>query len=253
MTPYTFAQEYYAVSVSVPASKLAAAGMYTVCIDRYRINEAGGYACDLVEKDRLVAKLREAIKKAKPGDPNTPPAGDASAIARAFFAKGSPADFGVALRTAVLYGGVKPADLQAYADKHLGIDCSGFVNQYWIRTSRLGGYDKSRTISTYGAADRRRSSIKSDKSKDPKAICAQDMLVWSNFGHIALVDSLTYGKTTQATIVESTAHAFAGHHDGLVRTTYEIQSVNEKSKKFKVLRGGSTVELYIVSFDAVGK
>jgi hypothetical protein len=251
-TPLQFADEYYFINVSVPGSTPASAP--TSCmvrIDKYRINSGSSHPCDLVEKDRLVSTVREAMKKCKPGCLNAPRNSDVTAIARAFFAKGSPGDFAIALRCAAVYGGVDATKLQQYADKHLGLDCSGFVNQYWIREGSLAA-GASRIIDDYGKADRRRSLITSDKATDPKAVQPKDMLVWPDFGHIALIDHLTITKNSaQAVVVESTAHAFQGLSPGLVNTTYDLQSVDAKTKKFSVLRGGATVHVYIASFNPI--
>jgi hypothetical protein len=251
-TPLEFADKYYSLNVTVPASTPTSAPVsYTVRIDKYRINAASSHHCDLAEKDILVSKVREAIKKAKPGDLSGPQNSDITAIANAFFAKGSPADFATALRCAVLCKRTDATKLQQYANEHLGLDCSGFINQYWIADGSLaaGG---SRVIDDYGKANRRRSLITSDTPADPAAVQAKDMLIWPDFGHIAIIDHLSITKnTSQAVVVESTAHAFKGMSPGLVHTTYDLKSVDSKTKKFSVLRGGATVDVYIASFNPV--
>jgi hypothetical protein len=263
-TPLQFSNEYYSINVNVtrPTSPLkplpgilatstAAPSTVFVRINKYRINAASAYRCDLAEKDVLVAKVRAAMSALHAGSLFGPKQSDLKAIANAFFAKGSPADYAVALRCAALYRGIEPKDLQAYADKHLGIDCSGFVNQYWINEGALSA-GSSRTIDVYGRATHRRWAIASEKPADPSAVQPNDMLIWPDFGHITLIDHLSIGKNSaQAVVVESTAHAFQGMSPGLVSTTYELKSVDAKTKKFTVVRGGATVLVYICSFNPV--
>ncbi len=51
----------------------------------------------------------------------------------AFYGKGSPLDYALALGLASRYGRLKSGTLQHYCDKvaRLGLDCSGFVGQYF--------------------------------------------------------------------------------------------------------------------------
>lgn len=221
-----------------------------VRIHKYRINEAGsGHACDLGEKDQLLQKVRQGMRKEKSSAAEGP---IRSAIARAFFAKGSPEDYATTLRCAALYAGVAPDDLQKYADDHLGLDCSGFVNQFWSWTGRLAGYSNFKTISQYGSTDRRRALLRPREtvSADPQAVQSLDMLVWTDFGHIALIDFLVHTKNgVYAFVAESTASVQVG--PGITWSRYELLSVDSQ-KRFTVLRGGHKTRVYIASFAPVG-
>ena len=255
MTPLEFADKYYHLCVSCVEEQGRVQHMPVMRVDKYRINRvtSSSYS-DVGEKDRLVGRVRRAMRQAQRDGTAGPQRSDITSIARAFFAKGSPADYATTLRCAVLYGDIQPDRLQAYADRRLGLDCSGFVNQYWIATGAIKGYGNSKIIRHYGHRTRRRSLLRppAGSPRDPRAIQPLDMLIWPNFGHIAIIDHITTTSAgTHAIVVESTASSRIG--PGLVRSTYDILSVNERSKKFTVRRGGSPTTVYITSLDPIGR
>ena len=255
MTPLEFADQYYTVCVSYQETQPRVQHMHFLRVDKYRINRvtSSNYS-DVGEKDRLVRRVRRAMRQAQRDGTPGPQQSDITSIARAFFAKGSPADYETTLRCAMQYGGILPDDLQTYADRRLGIDCSGFVNQYWIAIGDVNGYGNCKTIRHYGHRSRRRSMIQppAGAPRDPRAILPLDMLIWPNFGHIAIIDHIiTTNAGTHAIVVESTASSRIG--PGLVHSTYDVLSVDERTRKFTVLRGGSRTTVYITSFDTIGR
>jgi hypothetical protein len=255
MTPLDFADEYYNVCVQYQEPQSQIPVMHFVRVEKYRINrEQSSHYSDVAEKDRLVGRVRRAMREANRAGTNGPQRSDITSIARSFFAKGSPADYETTLRCALRYGGTQADQLQQYADRRLGLDCSGFVNQYWIAIGVLNGYGNSKTIRQYGQANRRRSAItpEAGNPQDPRAIKPLDMLLWTDFGHIAIIDHIiTTSAGTQAIVVESTANNVIG--PGLVHSTYRINSVNERNKKFNVRRGNSNTNVYIASFDPISR
>lgn len=250
MKPVEFADLYYHCCVETREDGASMNRMDFVRVDQYRINRASSdYYTDVRSKNRLVQKVKKAIKSAKAGEDGAPKAADKAIIARCFMGKGAPTDYEKTLRYAVCYGGVEPDDLQTYAHDHLGLDCSGFVNQFWIQLGLINGYANSRTIRNYGQTEYRRSLISGAGATDPQAVQPGDMLIWTDFGHIALVNNLVVTPGgTQAVVVESTASGRIG--PGLVKSNYELVSV-DSDKKFTVKRGGINTTVYIVSFNRV--
>ena len=53
-------------------------------------------------------------------------------VLRPFFGKGSPEQNQIVLQLVVILGIKRPAELQAYANENLGIDCNGFVGNYLL-------------------------------------------------------------------------------------------------------------------------
>ena len=250
MKPLDFADLYWHCCVETREEGALVTRMDFISIDKYRINRpSSGYYTDVKTKNQLVQKVKKAIKSAKRGEQGAPTSADKVRIAYCFMGKGSPADYEMTLRYAATYGGVKLDHLQKYADEHLGLDCSGFVNQFWMHLGLINGYNNSKTIRTYGASDRRRSKITGEGPMDPQAVRAGDMLIWPDFGHIALINELiTTAHGTQAVVVEATASSRIG--PGLVKSNYELISV-DANKKFKVKRGGVNTIVYIASFNPV--
>jgi len=105
-------------------------------------------------------------------------------IARCFFGKGSTEDYELTLCYVLKYPPRDFQDIQSYADKHLGIDCSSFVNAYF---KSLRYIERDRPIGRYARGPERHSI---DNLK------CRDVLVWGdqkgdikrNPGHIALID-----------------------------------------------------------------
>lgn len=166
------------------------------------------------------------------------------AVRWAYNGKGRPEDYEYALMIAAATGlcGNSKGALQTYCDKHLGLDCSGFVNAYFQAKGYLRGRD-SLLISEYAKFPAR------EKFRD---VWRNDCLIYVDSagkvitgpGHIMLVHDRIAGadkdgKNDVLNVVESRGGA------GLSESQYRL--VNEKTmgtgkKKnriFYVNRGGA--------------
>jgi len=148
------------------------------------------------------------------------------AIRYAYEGKGLPEDYAIYLGYALTLGRVSPAGLRRYCDHSpmLGLDCSGFVNCYFMSTGRLA---HAQNISEYlrrGELQRRNSYAE---------IQPLDVLIWQDedggaVGHIAVVDSVT--QNNRMWVVES-----SGSKEGLAATEYAVLEVS--NGVFRVDRG----------------
>ncbi|NLI80253.1 MAG: hypothetical protein GX443_00995 [Deltaproteobacteria bacterium] len=119
-----------------------------------------------------------------------------------FQGKGSPGQIAAALAWAARSGAIKGTgvggslkekDLQAFCDSYVGIDCLGFVNNYFLASGRLQG--RHRDIPVYYAKGRK---LARESASD---VIQSDILIWmvkkdkafsmkNNPGHIALVEKV---------------------------------------------------------------
>ncbi len=129
MTPIQFEQQYHRLSVSYQDSR-GFAHSTTVNVHIYRQTSA---AAVLPEKDALVAAVDQELRRAGGLRLIDVERIHREMIARAFYGKGSPEDCAIALRHAVRYSRAQPERLQHYCDQvaRIGLDCSGFVNNYF--------------------------------------------------------------------------------------------------------------------------
>jgi hypothetical protein len=141
----------------------------------------------------------------------------------AFYGKGSPQDYSLALGLAMRYGRLKTGNLQHYCDKvaRLGLDCSGFVSQYFNSSGKFTQEDVRR-YSAARWAGRPGNIVR----KGPDEIKSADVMIWTGKGHVALIDQvLDKGKIK---VVES---CFSG--GGLRNAEYEIELKTAKGKTVK--------------------
>ena len=143
-------------------------------------------------KDALLAQVMLEIKwKNYASPPATFTVGWSSyqkeAVTRAFTGKGSPDQISDVLRLAHRFGFIsnsarKPPQglalsAQQYCDKYLGLDCNGFVSNYF-------GLNPDKMIGEYDVNSSRRERI--------ELVQDRDVLVWvkdkTNYPHIAVVD-----------------------------------------------------------------
>ncbi len=170
------------------------------------------------EKDLLLGKISEAL-----GHPGTPPSSfvlDGRMVARAdlqrtFSGKGSPAQIRTTLWVASKFGRLTSHTARTYTDNYIGLDCNGFVGNYW-------GMDANTEIDAYDKNPRR----------DPKTIEVGDALIFYHRGggspfHIAVIDDLQIIGTDKIalTIVQS-----AGLELGLERKEYGVQTLQKYDK-----------------------
>lgn len=129
--------------------------------------------------------------------------------------------------------------LQHYCDDYVGLDCNGFVGNYVGNIMGKAGYTGNTPIPHYYDAGTVRTKI-----DDVQAL---DVMVWPDFGHITIIDSLcpkNADGSLNCVVAESTAAFGGGTHVGM----YTIKPhKDEKSKKFTINRGaGADNIVYIV-------
>jgi hypothetical protein len=157
--------------------------------------------------------------------------------------KGSPEEIAIALHLVAryklydkIYASDPAAGVRDYCDKYIGLDCNGFVGNYARATGRAKV--PNTPIGSYAPDKVRRTRIEDVK--------ADDVLVWPDNGHIAVIhsiDSLTTGSdgkpARDCVVVESTAGNPSGEsktkNGGLQHSTYSIRAVG-KDKIFQVER-----------------
>lgn len=131
-TPSEYADRYRNLQVGFSD------GNVRVTVERYHLGDPDD------EKDRLVSAVSDYFKSNVKKDPgftldlvvNGAPfsstyAQMAAHIAAPFSGKGSPEDCQVAAQLAVITRRTSKEHLQLYCDQYLGIDCSGFVGNYF--------------------------------------------------------------------------------------------------------------------------
>lgn len=210
MTPAQFADCY--LHLAVPLDE---AHIVFIRIQQYRM----GLPPDArIEKDRLLGALRREwgrgnLLSIRSWASSTN--GGEGRIMRAFNGKALPEEMILTCQLAVITG-VQPADhIDRWASTHFGLDCSGFVNSYFVATGRLREH---RTILAHAAPE-------SVRIRRIEAIDALSLLIWADAGgqvkarpgHIAIVDHWADRRGRKLMVVESSG-SFSGLHTG----QYEI-------------------------------
>ncbi len=232
LTPLEFEALYHQVYVPYLDSQSGLAGGTNIDVHCYRNHKLARRRSNLEEKEKLVALLKAETQNAA-GRLIDVEESQKFAIAEAFFAKGSPEAYAITLKCALRYQQASVAGLQKYCDDtaKLGLDCSGFVNQYFIAIGRL---TKAQDIDVYAKAALRRQTAE---------VQPLDLLIWLDYSHIALVNH-RIGNPNQVVVVES-----AESKRGLTHSTYRLLKV-DKDGVFDVHRGGlpqDTARVYIVA------
>jgi hypothetical protein len=226
MTPLEFEERYHTLHVPYLDSATGLVHSATVNVHIYSNNGIARRQANMSEKDRLVSLLRSEIQRAGGLGLIDVEAGHQVQIAHAFFAKGSPDECTTAFKYALRYGRTTPVGLQDYceAKARIGLDCSGFVDNYFIAIGRISGL---RNIPEY-AQGKLRASV--------EEIRALDVLIWDKtdteaMQHIAVVDH-RIADTQKMVVVES-----SGSKEGLVHNEYTVLDVDPRTKIFHVDRG----------------
>ena len=234
LTPLEFEALYHQVYVPHVDPQSGMAGGTTVNVHCYRNQDPlmPKRHSNMAERDILVALLKEEVRQAA-GALIGVQESDKQAIAGAFYGKGSPAAYAITLGYALRYRRSSLASLPTYCDDQakLGIDCSGFVNQYFLATGRISA---AQGIDVYA-----QKAVRTQAGE----IKNLDVLIWLDYSHIAVIDH-GLPNSKQFVVVES-----AGSKGGLTHSTYSMQEVN-KDAVFKVHRGGSAqdvAQVYIVT------
>lgn len=203
MSPLEFKKAYLNISVQIMCTTdLTSRFSPRVAIKEYR-NRSINFKASA--KNKLISFMRR----------NNYPRSDRTAAARAFNGKASVGECKKAL-TAIWHSGLAGMNLQNYCNANLGIDCSGFVNNYFLYEHGMG------KVSIPGYYQRGKANIRTDFA-DFKA---KDVLIWCYRGgrlkgkghgrHIAIIDNVQddAGNELRATVVESTGRL------GLIDSTY---------------------------------
>jgi hypothetical protein len=236
MTPVEFEQKYH--QVRVPFQRQGGfAGSRLVDVHIYCQT---GPAVVLREKDALVRHVDQEVRGAGGLRMIDVERNHRMMISRAFYGKGSPDDCAIALKHALRYGRTHPDRLQQYCDQvgKIGIDCSGFVNNYF---RAIGKVTHDRNIAQY-AHGRARDDLASMQTGD--------VLIWTNShghihthprAHIAILNSAP-DRQGHAVVVES-AHSLGG----LTHSTYTFTQVARNLFHVQRPSGTSHVRVYAVS------
>lgn len=228
LSPSEFADLYHHLRISYvdPQSGLLLAN--SVVIDVHRYNNAGiaRRRANFREKSQLVQRVRRELRRAGGLTLIDVESDDRSQIAKAFYGKGSPDDYAVTLGHALRYRRATPAGLQDYCDHQarLGLDCSGFVNQYFMLLG-LVPRPQGISITTYESQGTVRTN--------PDEIQNHDVLIWQGgrYRHIAVIDHIVSGsEPLQFVVVESSGSM------GLAANTYTIVA-SDRGNIFRVDRG----------------
>lgn len=257
--------------INVPADTENGRAPMRVNVHKYRNNGLTGALGTTAAmanggpKDALVGTLMHALKlKHFPSRPTKAATVDnrditisATKVVGVYAGKGSPEDISDILWLARHYDLVdaqQPAagpkkhfradatwTPQKYCDAYIGLDCNGFVGNYVEHVMGKSGYTGDTPIPHYYST-----GVVRTKLDDIQPL---DLLIWTDFGHIAIIDSLQAKDANgglNCIVAESTAAFDVGTHVG----PYVIRAhKDEKAKKFTVNRhggtGGDTV-VYIV-------
>jgi hypothetical protein len=154
-------------------------------------------------------------------------------IRTAAMGKGAPGDYVLALEWAVRskkIGTVTQSSLQAYADDHLGIDCSGFVTNYLVACGKK--VYSTETVRNTSAASYFSAG---NAINDPGRVQQGDLLVWmtgnavkTNPGHVAVVDSYLAQSVTGGNMRVVEATGSSGAHPKLLDSMYTVERIIPK-------------------------
>ena len=126
--------------------------------------------------------------------------------------KGSPVEIQMCLHFVAIYGlydtkkfGTdSAAGVRDYCDKYIGLDCNGFTGNFAQETGRSKVPNSQ--IPSYLPKDKTKRRTKIED------VAPNDVLIWPDFGHIAIFDSLSQpvagakgAVTRDGVVVESTA------------------------------------------------
>ncbi len=234
MTPIEFERKYHEVRVPY----MRQGGFAGSSIINVHIYCQTSPTATLPEKDRLVRLLDQELSQAGGLRLIDVERNHRYMISRAFNGKGTPDDCAIALRHSLRYNRAQANRLQHYCDHvaKIGVDCSGFVNNYFRAIGKIG---QDRRIAQYAEGMARGSLAE---------IQAQDVLVWIDRqgqvrsppkAHIAIVNSAP-DRQGRAVVVES-AHSL----HGLTHSNYIFSQVARNI--FSVRRPSGTSNVRVVA------
>jgi hypothetical protein len=225
-TPVEFLNKYRSLNVSVlmedPSARVSRMTTVRVELKKYFINTN-----DASSNSPLVAANSDPWFQANKARIRTAVAG-----------KGSPKDYEIALEWAVrknLVAGNQTA-LQTYSDKNMGIDCSGFVENYLASNGKCAAPSYSAcspAASFYNAAQ---------AINDPSQVRHGDLLVWmtgnavkQNPGHVAVLQSYRpiSAVAGNMSVIEATSDS-PGERQ-LVESMYAVEGIIPKGGAVPVM------------------
>lgn len=289
MTPLAYEAYYHNLPILLDKFRIT-----TVNVRRYQNNEAKlkenlhlGNKEALVKKDILIGRMAAEVKKLKEKQKTESKGKDYTGKAIAsegdwgltlagalvhlsipeilkrwrvrmmavHSGKGSPLEIQVCLHLVAIYGlydtkkwGTDTAaGVKDYCDKYIGLDCNGFVGNFARDTGT--GKEPNTPIYSYAPKGRRRTKLED--------VQRNDVLAWTDDGHIAIIDSISPvvtgpgGKPTRdAVVVESTAGNPSGGsdtaHGGLQHSTYCLRAIGpDQICKIERPKGKGTAAVYI--------
>lgn len=168
------------------------------------------------------------------------------AIRTAAMGKGSPAAYELALEWAVRSSKIATPTqptIQAYADDHLGIDCSGFVTNYLIANALKPDTEEVRRNTGAESYYNPGRAV-----NDPTAVRRGDLLVWMTAGnavlrgpgHIAVVESYTAQSRAGGNMRVVEATGAAGASPKLLDSMYRVDQI--------IPKGGAVPVMILVVF-----
>jgi hypothetical protein len=167
------------------------------------------------------AKARASVKAAAKAKQLGPSDG---AFTRANNGKVSPADCEHILTMAVDSGVVKPENAQAWADKNLGVDCTGFAVAYydWLSLINIERYSGGASCFTLlnKAKHNNRASDGGPLIWELEDVQADDMILWMTEaqvetrapGHIAIIHDVNYDHGVLYTAESDGGNDGHGHY-----------------------------------------
>ncbi len=241
LTPAEFMRQYLYLSVPYFDPNTGERRTAYAKIHLYT-NLGAGHAnrhSNLKEKDDLNGLVRSAVKRGQPKTPVAPDGAHRGRISKAFYGKGLPNDYTLALMYAIAFQRTTVASLQDYVYNNaiLGMDCTGFVNNY---LRQINVIEKDRTIPTHLQKGKKNNLLREEPSK----IKPRDILIWNKSDgkasqHIAIIDTVSNGGN-KLLVVESsgTGPKVANGNIGLGSSEYTIvKPIKNTPGAYRVNRG----------------
>ncbi|RMG26813.1 MAG: hypothetical protein D6730_08305 [Bacteroidetes bacterium] len=233
MTPLEFKKKYECIRVKDPHHP---GRVYTIQVTKYRRLHSKNPASKVNLQEWRT--LREATRAGRELQIYR------TAIAHAFHGKAPPRECRMALEMALKYQRASAQSLQTYSNKNLGLDCSGFVNQYFLHTSKI---TKEQSIWTYFSRG------KKQKRENLSEISNLDVIIWTDKNgvphkkpaktpHIAVVQQVqpTQNNQLNVVIVESTGrlglrHANCTFYPSSKTAVFELQRPQKRNAFVRVV------------------
>ncbi len=194
---------------------------------------------NLTEKDNINRGVRRAVRDGQPQTPITPDNAHRGRISKAFYGKGLPNDYRLALMYAIAFGHTTVAAIQdyVYTNAILGMDCIGFVNNFLLQINAI---ERERTIPSHLQHGRRRRTIRESQAD----IQPNDLLIWNGddgeaSSHIAIIDTVSNGGTNLLVVESSgTGPVVANGNIGLGSSNYTVRNpIQDSPGSYRVNRG----------------